>query len=24
MMIDTLIKARRPDTSSARACYVGR
>jgi len=24
MMNDALIKARRPDTSCARACYVGR
>jgi len=24
MMIDALIKAGRPDTSCARACYVGR
>jgi len=23
MMTDALIKAGRPDTSSARACYVG-
>jgi len=24
MMTDDLIKAERPDTSCARACYVGR